>query len=221
MRSFLRSRATEAPSAAPASPLSRPVDLVLHIGMGKTGTSTIQFFLRDNRERLRALGILFPTTPGNARHARLGLFVKPEEELSTSPEWPRQKQPDAASFRKAFRRRLFAEIENSGLSRLLLTDEILFGASEPTLRRLGQFTSRIAKSMRVVVYLRRQDDHMVSRYQQGVKVGGVLRLREWAQEDFADLYDYYARLRRHEQLLSPTELVVRRYERDSFVASDS
>lgn len=185
--------------------------------MGKTGTSSIQFFLRDNRQRLRELGVLFPTTPGNARHARLGLFLKPEEELRTSPEWPRQKQSDMASFRRAFRRRLFAEIEDSGLSRVLLTDEILFGSSEPTLRRLRRFTDRVAKTVRVVAYLRRQDDHMVSRYQQGVKVGWVLRLREWAKEDFSDLYDYHARLCRHEELLAPTELVVRRYERDSFV----
>lgn len=99
-----------------------------------------------------------------------------------------------------------------------MTDEILFGSSEATLRRLHWFAGRIARSLREVVYLRRQDDHMVSRYQQLVKVGWVLRLRDWAQEDMADLYDYYARLCRHEQLLAPGELVVRRYEPDSFVA---
>jgi hypothetical protein len=217
MRRFLRSHTTEATPAVPTSPLSRPLDIVLHIGMGKTGTSSIQFFLRDNRERLSELGLLYPKSPGGGRHHQLGLFLKPEEELSTSPEWARQKQPDAASFRKAFRRRLFSEIEKSGLSRVLLSDEILFGSSEPTLRRLRRFTDRIAKSTRVVTYLRRQDDHMVSRYQQLVKVGWILRLRDWAQEDMSDLYDYYARLRRHEQLLAPNDLVVRRYERDSFV----
>lgn len=201
----------------PRSPLSRPVDIVLHIGMGKTGTSSIQFFLRDNRERLRELGLLVPASPGGGRHSKLGLFLKSEEELRTSPEWSRQKQPDAASFRKVFRRRLFKEIEDSGLTRVLLTDEILFGASVPTLRRLRRFTDRIANSVRVVAYLRRQDDHMVSRYQEGVKIGWVLRLRDWVQEDMSALYDYHARLRRHERLLAPTELVVRRYERDSFV----
>jgi hypothetical protein len=57
----------------------------------------------------------------------------------------------------------------------------------------------------------------VSRYQQGVKIGWVLRLREWAQEDMSALYDYHARLRTHTQLLAPTEFVVRRFEPDSFV----
>ena len=53
------------------------------------------------------------------------------------------------------------------------------------------------------MYLHRQDDHMISRYQQGVKTGWVLRLREWAQEDMSGLYDYHARIRGHEQLLPP------------------
>jgi hypothetical protein len=70
--------------------------------------------------------------------------------------------------------------------------------------------------VRVVVYLRRQDDHLVSRYQQEVKVGCIQRLEDWAERDFSSLYDYHARLRRHEELLAPTALVVRPYERTSF-----
>ena len=197
--------------------MSRPLDIILHVGMGKTGTSSIQYFLRDNRERLADLGILYPKTPGGGRHGRLGLSVKPDAETMVSPEWARQKQSDPAKFRRAFRRRLFAEIERSGLSRVLFSDEILFGSSEATLRRLRRFTDRIAESLRLVVYLRRQDDHMVSRYQQGVKTGWVLRLREWAQEDMSGLYDYHARIRGHEQLLAPTEFVIRRFEPDRFV----
>jgi hypothetical protein len=198
------------------SPLSQPLDLVLHIGSGKTGTSSIQFFLRDNRERLAELGTLYPKSPGPARHTRLSLFTKSDAELQSSPEWFRQKQSDPASFRKVFRRRLFSEIESSGLSRVLLSDEVLFGSSDGALRRLRRFTDRIAGSVRVVVYLRRQDDHLVSRYQQGVKIGYVLRLDEWAQEDMSALYDYYARLSNWQRLLDPTQLVVRRFEPDSF-----
>jgi hypothetical protein len=198
-------------------PLSRPLDLILHIGSGRAGSTSIQFFLRDNRERLGELGVLYPRTPGRARHTRLGLFVKSETELESSPEWYREKQSDPASFRKAFRRRLFSEIEDSGLSRVLLSDEILFGSSEQALRRLSRFTHRIAESLRLVAYLRRQDDHMVSRYQQGVKIGWVARLHDWAQEDMSGLYDYRARIGMHERLLAPTDFVVRPFERERFV----
>jgi hypothetical protein len=192
------------------------LDLTLHIGSGRAGSSSIQFFLRDNREGLRELGVLYPQTPGRARHARLGLFVKSKTELETSPEWHREKHSDTASFRRAFRRQFFSEVEDSGLSRVLLSDEILFGSSERALRRLSRFTQRIADSLRLVAYLRRQDDHMVSRYQQGVKIGWVARLRDWAEEDMSGLYDYRGRIRMHERLLAPTEFVVRPFERERF-----
>jgi hypothetical protein len=197
--------------------LSRPLDLVLHIGSGKAGSTSIQFFLRDNRERLSQLGVLYPKSPGQARHSQLSLFVKSADELQTAPEWPRQKQSDPAEFRKAFRRRLFSEIERSGLSKVLLSDEVLFGSSVSALRRLRRFTDRIADNLRVVVYLRRQDDHMVSRYQQGVKIGWVQRLADWAREDMTSLYDYHTRLRTWQRLLEPSALVVRRFESDAFV----
>jgi hypothetical protein len=199
------------------SPLSKPRDVVLHIGTGKTGTSSVQFFLRDNRERLLELGYLYPKSPGGARHGRLSLFIKSDEELLDSPNWLRQNRSDPVRFRRAFRRRLFSEIESSGVSRVLLSDEVLFMQPDRALKRLRHLTDRIAQSLRLVVYLRRQDDHMVSRYQQGVKIGWVMRLREWAQEDMSSLYDYHARLRTWRRLLEPTELVVRRFEPDSFV----
>jgi hypothetical protein len=197
--------------------VNRPVDLVVHIGTGKAGSSSIQNFLRENRDQLFELGLLYPQSPGQSRHARLSLFVKPDEELESSPEWRRQKQSDPARFRKTFRRQLLSEIELSGASRVLLSDEVLFGASVPALRRLGRFTGRVADRLRVVAYLRRQDDHMVSRYQQGVKIGWVQRLSDWAREDMTDLYDYDGRLRRHARLLRPDDLVVRRFEPDSFL----
>jgi hypothetical protein len=192
------------------------LEVTLHIGTGRAGSTSIQVFLRENRERLGELGVLYPRTPGGARHLRLGLFVKSKAELESSPEWYRQKQSDPASFRKAFRRRLFSEIEDSGLSMVLLSDEILFGSSEQALRRLSRFTHRIADSLRLVAYLRRQDDHMVSRYQQGVKIGWVARLHDWAQEDMSGLYDYRSRIRTHERLLAPTDFVVRPFEHERF-----
>ena len=196
---------------------SRSLDVVLHIGSGKAGSSSLQFFLRDNRERLAKLGYLYPRTPGEARHGRLGFFIKSEEELEDAPAWARQRQPDLTVFREDFRRQLLSEIQTSGLSRVVISDEALFNASDPALQRLRSFTDPIAERLRVIVYLRRQDDHLVSRYQQIVKTGSVVRLREWAERDRSSLYDYYTCLRRHQSRLAPSEFVVRRFEPESFV----
>ncbi len=193
------------------------MDLTLHIGSGKTGTSSIQHFMNRNRDRLAELGHLYPESPGRTRHARLGLFIKPDALLGNTPSWRRQGFASPDDFRKSFQDKLIAEINASGLSRVLLSDEALYGSPNDALRQLRSFTDGIAERVRVVVYLRRQDDHLISRYQQVVKIGDLRRLGEWAQQDFGQTYDYRAKLGTWQRLVEPTELVVRRFERDSFV----
>lgn len=200
------------------SPPSHSLDLVLHIGSGKTGTSSIQALMNRNRARLADLGHLYPAAPGRKRHTRLGLFIQPDRALDARPSWSREGFSSPEEFRTVFQRQLFAEIEKSGLSRVLFSDEALYGCQDEALRRLKQFVDPIARSVRLVVYLRRQDDHMVSRYQQVVKVGETRKLAERARVlDLERTYDYYARLQTWAQLLEPTEFVVRRFERDRFV----
>jgi hypothetical protein len=194
------------------------LDVVLHIGSAKTGTSSIQAFLHRNRDRLADLGHLYPRTPGVRRHRRLGMFVQPDGALEENPGWAREDFSSPEVFRKAFRRRLFTEINRSGLSRVLMSEETLYGSPDEALRRLSRFTHRIAGSLRLIVYLRRQDDHLVSRYQQLVKVGETRRLAERMQRlDFSKAYDHFARLCMWKDLVAPDEFVVRRFERDSFV----
>jgi hypothetical protein len=203
---------------APPSPPD-PVDLVLHIGTGKTGTSSIQYFLDQNRELLADLGLLYPKSPGTRRHTRLGLYIRPDNMLNETLSWHRQRFSSPTAFRRAFRRRLFNEMSEAGLSRLLFSDEALYGSPNQALRRLKRFTDRIARNVRLVVYLRRQDDHMVSRYQQVVKAAEETRtLQQRTRElEMSATYDYYARLRTWARLVQPDELVVRRFERDAFV----
>ena len=62
-------------------------ELVVHAGMGKTGTSSIQHFLRANETVLAQHGVLYPRSPGRRRHVRLGLFLTPDGEFVWS-RWP-------------------------------------------------------------------------------------------------------------------------------------
>jgi hypothetical protein len=174
--------------------------------------------LNKNRERLAKLGTLFPRSPGQGRHVQLGLFIRPDAELGKLINWHKQKSSSPAEFRKDFEHNLFAEINSSGVTRVLFSDEALYGASDQALKRLRAFTDEIARSIRVVVYLRRQDDHVCSRYQQVIKTGEVRRLAERLEQvNFTKTYDYYARLRTWQRLVEPTEFVVRPFEPERFV----
>jgi len=193
-----------------------PVDVVLHIGSGKTGTSTIQRVLRRNPDALRAAGHLYPRTPGALRHTKLGLYVRPDDELVRHPDWLTGEYAEPAAFRGDFRRRLEREIATSGAPGVVFSDEGLFSAGDRTIRRMRRFTRRLGGRVRLVVYLRRQDDHLISRYQQVVKMGEITPLTTWMQQDWLGTYDYHLRLTSWQEL-EPDAFVVRRFERDRMV----
>ena len=191
---------------------AHPVELVVHMGTGKTGTSSIQELLHANGDRLMGRGILYPQTPGPRRHLGLTLFMQdadPHDVPTGRREFYRSQE--------AFEQRLVSEVDRAGVSRVVLSDEAVYASSAKALRRLRDLTDRLAHHVRLVVYLRRQDEHLVSRYQQVVKVGETRRLAERLCLDLSDTYDYYARLRKHQRILEPDELVVRRFERAAFV----
>ncbi len=197
------------------SPTSRRRAVVLHIGTGKTGTSSVQARLAHNRPRLEELGVLFPASPGRRRHIRLGLAMRPDDRPDQdAPAWRWQDESSPAALREVVARELLHELAGSRAQTLLLSDESLYGAGADTILTLRRFLEDIASSVRVVVYLRRQDDHMCSRYQQLVKrVGETRRLAERVEQvDFAELYDYRARLELWRRTLAPDELVVRLFE---------
>ncbi|TYL51604.1 hypothetical protein FXB39_07360 [Nocardioides sp. BGMRC 2183] len=205
------------PNGSASDALERPVDLVAHIGSGKTGTSSVQHFMRDNRSRLADRGILYPRSPGKGRHVRVGLYVKSDPDLLGSFEWPRQEAANPTVFRRQVRRRLLREIRAAAPDRVIISDEGLFGASGAALGRFRDLAGLFARSIHLVVYLRRQDDHLVSRYQQAVKTGEVRRLVTWAQQDFSGYYDYFGRLEEWQREIEPASFVVRAFEADRFV----
>jgi hypothetical protein len=194
-----------------------PRRVVVHIGMGKTGTSSVQYLLAANRQVLAAHGVLYPRVPGRARHTRLGLAVKPDDELTRTPAWHRIGQPIPQRFRRRFRRKLLAEIAAVEAHTVLFSDEALFGLNEDALLRLRELVTEIGGRVRVVAYLRRQDDHLASLYQQEVKVGETRRMEEWVSLSGLAGHDYHARLSAWRDVFAPDELVVRPFERSSFV----
>ena len=195
---------------------SGTVEVVLHIGSDKTGTTSIQQLLRRNRSALLDRGVLYPRSPGRVRHAGLGLYARPDDVLLESRDWLRGELPEPTVFRRRLRRRLLREVTESGAPQVVLSDEALYRMAPDSIGRVGGLVTGLGGRVRLVVYLRRQDDHLVSRYQQAVKVGEVLPLDVWALRDFSNMYDFADRLRKWQVTLEPAELVVRTFERERF-----
>ena len=193
------------------------IDVVLHLGTGKTGTTTIQHLMQRSRAALAERGVLYPRTPGSIRHARLGLSLRSDDELEQMPTWHQMRAQSPARFRRRFTRRLREEIADAAPSTVVFSDEALYGLTPDSVARLRAFTDSLGGRTRLVVYLRRQDEHLGSDYQQRVKTGEVRRMARWtAEHDRSATYSYARRLARWEAAMAPTTLVVRRFERSAF-----
>lgn len=149
-----------------------PIDLFLHIGMPKTGTTAIQHFLTGNRAKLATQGILYPVGGTvRAAHHILGAAVFPKRAapLEGVPREVALEQATAA---------ILAEIEASKPKRIVLSTEYLWGHLAP---------AKIAKllepfrglNIHVVPYLRRQDLFAQSLYMQAVKGGYGRTFAAW------------------------------------------
>lgn len=192
-------------------------DAILHLGTGKTGTTSIQHLMRLNRPKLLERGVLYPRSPGAGRHTKFGLSFRSTEEFERMPAWHQMGGQSPERFRRRFHRRLRQEISETRPERVLFSDEALYGLPNEALDRLRGFTDSLGGQVRLIVYLRRQDDHLISFYQQQVKVGETRRLVSWLRGGIDFTYDYERRLDRLERALDPTSFVVRRFERDGFL----
>ncbi|MDZ5623110.1 hypothetical protein SFC88_19885 [Nocardioides sp. HM23] len=198
--------------------MPEPVDIVLHIGTGKTGTTTIQSVLGRSRAALAAGGTLYPRAFGRRRHRGFGFLILPDPQLVRSPEWLRAGNADLdpEEFRQRVLRRLRREI-TPDVRRLLISDEALYRRNAAAVTRVREFAEARGGATRVVIYLRRQDDHLASNYQQVVKGGGIARIAEWAATDRHFMYDYHRHLARWRDHLGPATFVVRTFERERFL----
>lgn len=138
--------------------MTRSKTLYLHVGAHKTGSTSLQHALGTNDDRLRQHGILFPKAARvHYAHRRLvfGLRGKGHPVVGDAPD-PKQ-ELDA----------ILAEIEASGASKVIVTCESMFGLDKKSIRFLAEGFKNF--DTKVVVYIRRQDNMLLSIYNQRVK----------------------------------------------------
>ncbi|MDH3293640.1 MAG: hypothetical protein OER95_04895 [Acidimicrobiia bacterium] len=184
-----------------------PPRLYLHIGAGKCGSSAIQQFLDTNAEHLRKQGFLVPgrslqdDASGCGQH--LQFF---EDGIGTE------------GFAELVSTRLDAlgeTVTREGLHSIVISGENLInpkGFVELFQGSADRF------QLKVIAYVRRQDDFMISAWQQ------------WQLKQFDTFWDYYARhrgrinwhrqLERWRQPFGSEAMIVRRYSSDALLDGD-
>lgn len=155
----------------------RRCDIELHIGLAKTGTTAIQSYLADNRRiLLEQHGVLFPRSLGHQLSSNLAAACQ----QSARPDDLRKKRglltPAAVDgYREELAARLAEEIAGERPERLVISSEHFTSRlhSDAELARVESFLRPFARSIRVWIYLRRQDELIRSAYTTAVRNGGT------------------------------------------------
>lgn len=190
--------------------------LYLHIGQTKTGSTSLQTFLHTNRQALRHQGILYPMVPtGEAARIQHRFLV---HSLHTAGEdhWR------AASVWAPFFKALHGQPEPTAI----VSEELFWHLFEHRPDRRTGAISWIAQMLsdfevKVVVYLRRQDQWVESWFNQVARApvrraASALTFDEFVQRQHRfGLFDYAAILDDWATAFGRDAIEVRAYEREA------
>ena len=199
--------------------------LILHVGTQKTGTTSLQVFLADNRKQLGEQGFFVPGTREKYKEAineRNAHFLVWHSRSINVPELvtdevKRKTKRNIKAFKKSVRDH----------DAVLMSDETLWyeGARRPNSWSIMKSVFQDAgfDEIDIVVYLRRQDDYICSLWNQRVK--GSLKSTV-SCVDFVNgrtskrLMDYSEVLSEIEKVFGKEHITVREYRRDKLAGGD-
>lgn len=188
--------------------------LFLHIGLQKTGTTTIQTFLTKNRLLLAENGFVYP----NPSSVRIGLDSLNHGHLSLSLNGYWRDTPHRLSREEAWGelRNLYFETDRH----LLVSHE---GLSTPQIEPHLGFIKKILGGIYVkaIIYLRRQDIFAQSVYKERLKANGKYGFHEsYEHGDYRRLLDFYSILQGWQGCVGKDNVIVRIFEKEQLFEGD-
>lgn len=149
-------------------------EVYIHIGTEKTGTTSIQSYLTQNRDKLRCQGILFPTVLGANNQLRLPAYAMDAGKHDVVHAIVLSEERNGIDdFRKQLRIRLSRELSSFGGHTVVVSSEHCHSRlrSYDEIARLKSLFDGFSDQVKVVVYLRRQDRVALSLFSTAIKCG--------------------------------------------------
>jgi hypothetical protein len=153
------------------------VKLVLHIGMPKTGTSTLQEALSSRHRLLHEAGILYPVAPGKTTdHNALSCLLLPPERVQREFRSPGRWSPESLlALGNEFWSDVQRQISGSPATTTVLSSEYLYQYRDEDVQALGALLRRLFDEIEVVAYVRHPAEYYLSMQQQKVKASYAIR----------------------------------------------
>lgn len=200
--------------------------LYIHIGTSKTGTTTIQTYCGINREQLKSKGVLFPIMPyhyDRITKNRNGHFLYAN--IYENGVRNKEKEEQVLKQELDYIVDCFKEYDN-----VLLSEESIWWATATRRKSLWKYLQEHSQQnnyqVKIIVYLRRQDQFMMSRYNQILKTdtgGGTQRFYEYFKDmngKYKCVMNYRQRLDYMAKFFPKENIVVKRFDRSYFYNGD-
>lgn len=141
----------------------------LHIGTTKTGSTSIQSFLANNRALLATKGIVFPQTLGVTNHNTIPVYVQGKwVDNGLQARQNIKTADDYAAFEEELPQKLIAEVDGLNPTHFIISNEHMHSRCfKPAhFKRLKKLLEPVLtdRKIQIVVYLRPQIAHVVSLY---------------------------------------------------------
>lgn len=191
--------------------------LYLHIGVEKTGTTTLQAAMALNRELLRRHGFCYPQEPGAYGHIGLALGAAQDAAVADLRKaFGLVDRDRRAAFRDAYSEQIVRQLAESGCHTAIFSSEHCSSrlSTVDEIARVHRLLAPLARECHVIVYLRRQDELAVSEYSTLVKSGHT---RIFSFPDHRPWYDFLALLNKWSEVFGKDRVIVRLFEREAMV----
>lgn len=214
--------------------LLKKVQVIIHIGTEKTGSTSLQKMLKSNRDHWKKQGYLFSESMGRMAHLQLVAYSIDDNRDYQLFRVQHEYAPSSAraTFRTKVRDRLRDELTSSGrdLKGLLFSSEHFHSriAMISEIERLRLLLTTLCAEMgwepvfEIVVYLRRQSDLLESKYFQYLISGGTHSFGRFSEECHIDndYYNYQVLVSRWMEVFGKESMRIRKYSSDDLIGGD-
>lgn len=203
------------------------MNLILHIGTEKTGTTSIQNFLKKNVVQLKSNGIFVPQTPmvGSGNHRWIPVFASnSKKDLFTRSLNLKSDEARKKTILKK-KRQFVDECRNAATEckTLVLTSEHLQSQLRTTeeILRLRDVFEKVADNLRIIIYIRDPLKTSVSLLSEAIKGGSTQAcLNSPNSKRLEHICNHAQTIKRWQECFPEATIVVRRFDRSLLAKGD-
>lgn len=201
------------------------VPIEMHIGMEKTGTTSVQRYLQDNRELLlKKYNILFPRSLGINLSANLAAACQKSTNVDDLRKIRNLLTPESVcKYRTTLQEQFSDELSRSSkFKRIVISCEHLSSRLKwiDEVQELKEFLQPFSNDLRIIVYLRQQDKFFISSYSTDVKSGRTSPFEYPSNQRYLETFHYSKLLGRWGSVFGEDSLKIKLFEQSRLKNND-